>query len=148
MNTPLWFSNLAFWSAQVAVLVAAAAFLPRFLEIRQPRVLLAYWRALLAISLALPFLQPWRRLPAIRVITTASDASATTIPPTPNSAPSHWHFHSFQIVATVIAVVILAGIAARLVILVLGLLKLRQYRRASTTISSCSEIAALVEQMC
>jgi len=63
MNAPLWFSNLIFWSAQVALLALAAAFLPRLLQIRQPRVLLAYWRALLAISLLLPVLQPWHRLP-------------------------------------------------------------------------------------
>ena len=51
MSMPLWFSNLLFWSAQVALLALAAAFLPRLFQIRQPRVLLAYWRGLLAISL-------------------------------------------------------------------------------------------------
>ena len=68
MNMPLWFSNLLFWSAQVALLVLAAGFLPRLLQIRQPRVLLAYWRALLAISLMLPFVQPWHRVPGIGAI--------------------------------------------------------------------------------
>jgi beta-lactamase regulating signal transducer with metallopeptidase domain len=147
MNTPLWFSNLAFWSAQVAVLVAAAAFLPRLLQIRQPRVLLAYWRAVLAISMALPFLQPWHRLPAIRIMTIAADGSGATIAPISNPAVSHWHLPSFQTIALVIGVVILAGMVARLVILVMGLLKLRQFRRASTPIPACSETAVLLEQM-
>jgi beta-lactamase regulating signal transducer with metallopeptidase domain len=147
MNTPLWFSNLVFWSAQVALIVAAAAFLPRFLQIRQPRVLLAYWRGLLAISLALPFLQPWHRLPAIRVLTLEAGGSGATIAPASNSAVSHWHLPSLQTIALVIGIVILVGMAARLVILVLGLLKLRQLRRASTPIPSCSETAVLLEQM-
>ena len=58
MNMPLWFSNLVFWSAQVTLLALAAGFLPRLFQIRQPRVLLAYWRALLAISLLLPSSSP------------------------------------------------------------------------------------------
>jgi beta-lactamase regulating signal transducer with metallopeptidase domain len=148
MNTPLWFSNLAFWSAQVAILVAAAAFLPRLLQIRQPRVLLAYWRALLAISMALPFIEPWHRLPAIRVMTIGADGSSASIAPISNSAAAaHWHPPSFHTIALVIGIVILAGMAARLFVLALGLLKLRQFRRASMPISSRSETAVLLEQM-
>jgi beta-lactamase regulating signal transducer with metallopeptidase domain len=147
MNTPLWFSNLAFWSAQVALIVAAAAFLPRLLQIRQPRVLLGYWRVLLAISLALPFLQPWHRLPAIRVPAVEAGGSGATVAPISNSAVSHWHLPSLQTIALVIGIVILVGMAARLVILVLGLLKLRQFRRTSTPIPSCSETAVLLEQI-
>src|SRR5207245_112858 len=56
---PLWFSNLAFWSLQVAVLVLAAGILARALRIQQPRVLLASCPSLLAVSLLLPLLQPW-----------------------------------------------------------------------------------------
>ena len=67
MNLPLWFSNLLFWTAQIALLVLVAALLPRiFPKIRQPRVLLVYWRSLLALSLLLPFAQPWHRVQAIR----------------------------------------------------------------------------------
>ena len=58
MDMPLWFSNLVFWSLQVALLVLAAGLLARVLQLRQPSVLLAYWRALLAISLLLPLMQP------------------------------------------------------------------------------------------
>ena len=62
MNMPLWFSNLVFWSAQVALLVLAAGFFPRLFQIRQPRVLLTYWRAILGISFALPFVVLLRSL--------------------------------------------------------------------------------------
>jgi hypothetical protein len=67
MNMPMWFSNLAFWSAQVALLVFVGGFLPRIFQIRQPRVLLVYWRAILAISLVLPFAQPWHRAQNVSV---------------------------------------------------------------------------------
>ncbi len=85
MTTALWFSNLLFWSAQVALLALAAAFLPRLFQIRQPRVLLAYWRALLAICLMLPVIQPWHRLPGVAAIVIAPDVSAVRV--LPSSSP-------------------------------------------------------------
>src|SRR5437879_7077044 len=50
MDMPLWFANLVFWSVQVALLVLAAGLLAGALKLRQPRVLFAYWRSLLARS--------------------------------------------------------------------------------------------------
>jgi beta-lactamase regulating signal transducer with metallopeptidase domain len=146
MNTPLWLSNLAFWCAQIAVIVVVGAFLPRLLQIRQPRVLLAYGRALLALSLTLPFLQPWHQPAAIRVMGFASNDSAATLSPLSPSASSHWHLPGLQAIAPVIALLILAGIAVRLGILVIGLLKLRQFRRASTLMPLDSEAAMLLQQ--
>src|SRR5207248_2916210 len=64
-----------------------------------------------------------------------------------NPAVTHWHFSSFQIIAEILGVAILAGIGARLVILALGLLKLRQFRRASSPNSLSAESAAALEQM-
>ena len=145
MNTPLWFSNLTFWGVQVALLVLAAGFLPRILQIRQPRVLLVYWRALLAISLLLPLVQPWHRAQNIGTITIAPDINSSI--PASSPAVTHWYFPSLQIIAQIIGIVILAGIAARLVILALGLLKLRQFRRASAPISTLSEFAAVLEEV-
>lgn len=147
MNMPLWFSNLVFWSAQVALLALAAAFLPRLLQVRQPRVLLVYWRALLAVSLLLPFVQPWHRLPGIPAITIAPDIAGAPLVLASNPGVAHWHFPSLQIIAQVLGVVILGGIAARCVILVLGLLKLREFRLASSPISPSSESADVLEEM-
>jgi beta-lactamase regulating signal transducer with metallopeptidase domain len=146
MNSPLWLPNLAFWSAQVAVLVAVGTFLPSLLKIRQPRVLLAYWRTLLTTSLALPILQPWHRLPAMRIMNVPTEGSVATLAPMANPTISHWHLPSFQTIALVIGFVILAGIATRLGILILGLLKLRQFRRDSTLMASSSETTVLLEQ--
>jgi|HubBroStandDraft_1064217.scaffolds.fasta_scaffold40386_1 beta-lactamase regulating signal transducer with metallopeptidase domain len=147
MNMPLWFSNLVFWSAQVAVLILAAGFLARLLQIRQPRVLLPYWRTLLAISLALPFVQPWHRLQSIGSFALAPDLGSVRAMRASSPAVTHWHFPSLPIIAQMIGVVILAGTAARWAILGLGLLKLRQLRQASSPISSFPESAAVLEEM-
>jgi len=147
MNMPLWFSNLTFWSAQVALLVLAAAFLPRLLQLRQPRVLLAYWRTLLAISLLLPIIQPWHRLPTVGTMAISPDIANVRVIPASSPAVTHWHFPSLQILAPIVGVVILAGMAARLAMLLLGLLKLRQFRQASSPISLFAESSAVVEEM-
>jgi beta-lactamase regulating signal transducer with metallopeptidase domain len=147
MNMPLWFSNLTFWSAQVALLALAAAFLPRLLQLRQPRVLLAYWRTLLAISLLLPIIQPWHRLPTVGTMAISPDIANVRVIPASSPAVAHWHFPSLQTVAPMIGVVILAGIAARLAMLLLGLLKLRQFRQASSPISLFADSSAVLEDM-
>jgi len=145
MNMTLWFSNLTFWSAQVASVVLAAGFLPRLLQIRQPRVLLTYWRALLAISLLLPLVQPWHRALNIGTITIAPDINSAV--PASGPAVTHSHFPGVQIIAQVIGIAILAGIAARFVILALGLLKLWQFRKTSSSLPASSESAAILEEM-
>jgi beta-lactamase regulating signal transducer with metallopeptidase domain len=147
MNTPLWFSNLIFWSAQVALLVLAAGFLPRLFQIRQPRVLLVYWRALLAISLVLPIIQPWHRLLGAAAIVIAPDITAVRVVPASSPAVSHWHFPSLPLIAQIFGAVILVGIAVRFAILSMGLLKLRHLRRASSPISLFPESAAALEGM-
>jgi beta-lactamase regulating signal transducer with metallopeptidase domain len=147
MNMPLWFSNLTFWSAQVALLVLAAAFLPRLLQIRQPRVLLVYWRALLAICLLLPMIQPWHRLPGATAMIITTDDSTLRAIPASTPAASHWHFPSLPLIAQILGIVILAGIAARFAILAMGLTKLRQLRQASSPISRSAESAAVLEEM-
>lgn len=149
-EVPLWFSNLAFWSAQVAVLVLAAGFLPRFFRIYQPWVLLVYWRALLAISLLLPLVEPWRRAQNIvaTAVTPSIDITRAVAPSSP--ALSHWNLPTLRIIAQILGVVILVGIAVRFLIFALGLLKLRQFRRTSCPLSSnveSAESVAILEQM-
>jgi len=147
MNMPLWFSNLLFWSAQVALLALAAGFLPGLFQIRQPRVLLAYWRAILGLSLVLPFVEPWHRMQSSGSIASTPRLGNISAIPASNPAVTHWHFSSFPIIAEILGVAILAGIAARFVILALGLLKLRQFRRASSPNSLSAESAAALDQM-
>jgi len=147
MNMPLWFSNLLFWGAQVALLALATGFLPRLFQIRQPRVLLAYWRAILGLSLVLPIVEPWHRIESSGSIASTPRLGNISAIPASHPAVTHWHFSSFQIIAEILGVAILAGIAARFVILALGLLKLRQFRRASSPNSLSAESAAALEQL-
>jgi beta-lactamase regulating signal transducer with metallopeptidase domain len=147
MNMPLWFSNLLYWSAQVLLLVLAAGILPGLLRIRQPRVLLGYWRVLLAISLLLPFVQPWHHLQTISAIIISPDLGSVSVAPSNDPTVTHWHFLGLPIVAQIAGLVILVGIAVRFLIFALGLLKLRKLRRASSAISGFPESAALLETM-
>ena len=107
MNMPLWFSNLVFWSAQVALLVLAAGILQRLLGLRQPGVLLVYWRSLLTVSLLLPLLQPWHRLPSNPRIIIPTDFPAGVLPPASAPPISHWHFPSVQVTAQILGMIIL-----------------------------------------
>jgi len=144
MDMPLWFSNLLFWSLQVGLLVLAAAFLAALLELRQPHVLLAYWRSLLAVSLLLPLLQPWHRPPAIPapLLSVDFDVPLPSVP-----VPAHWHLPSLQTLAPILGIIILAGIALRFVILAVGLLKLRRLRQTSRPIETTAESAAVLQAM-
>ena len=146
MNAPLWFSNLLFWSAQVAVLILAAAILLRLLRILHPRVLLVHWRVLLGVSLLLPFLEPWRRpqsLPAISFPFAGPFPSAALAPA---AASSHSPLFSISFLAQVVAALIFLGIAFRLVALALGLVKLRQLHRAAARIPANADSAPILEQ--
>jgi beta-lactamase regulating signal transducer with metallopeptidase domain len=147
MSLPLWFSNLMFWSAQVALLALAAGFLPRLLEIRQPGVLLVYWRVLLALSLVLPVIQPWHQLQRVGTMVISPSLTGVQVIPASGPAVTHWHFPSVQIIAQIFGVVILAGMAVRFAILAMGLLRLRQLRQASSPISRFAECAAILEEM-
>ncbi|PYU11003.1 MAG: hypothetical protein DMG37_18325, partial [Acidobacteria bacterium] len=147
MDMSLWFSNLVFWSVQVALLVLAAAFLARALNLRQPRVLLAYWRSLLAISLLLPLLQPWHRAQNIAATVVSSDFAGFSLPPSSSPATGQWHLPSLQALAPILGAIILAGIALRFAILALGVLKLRRLRLASLPITTSEESAAVLQAM-
>lgn len=147
LHLPLWFSNLLFWSAQVALLTLAAAALVRILRIRQPGALLAQWRVLLAVSLLLPVLQPWHR----QAVLAGPDAAprlpfSNAVPALTPPASPHWQFPSWAVIAELLGLVIPLGIALRFVFFVLGLLKLKQLRRASLAIPPGSESDGVFEQ--
>ena len=147
MNMPLWFSNLLFWSVQVAFLVLVAGFLPRLFQIRQPRVLLAYWRALLLVTLLLPFVQPWHQVTNTATVLVLSDSGVIRLPAAPTPAVTHWHSPNMQLVAEGVAITLVAGIALRFALLVLGLLRLRRLRQTSAPIAASHPSAAALNQM-
>src|SRR5947208_14498083 len=147
MDMPLWFANLVFWSVQVALLVLAAGLLAGALKLRQPRVLFAYWRSLLATSLLLPFMQPWHRPHHGAPMVISTDVVGALLPAPSSPAASHGHLPSLQTIAPILGIVILVGIALRCAILALGLLKLHRLRQASRPIASAAESAAVLQAM-
>jgi len=62
MSASWWVGNLLAYSVQVALLVAVGGLAAAALRLKQPRVMLAYWQALLAACLLLPLLEPWQRM--------------------------------------------------------------------------------------
>jgi TonB family protein len=116
---PDWLRNLGAYTLQMAVLVAAGALAAAAARVRRPRVMLAYWQALLLVALLLPALQPWRTRAAegtpVQVAWSASTAAAAA----PASLP--W--------AEALAAVLLAGVLVRAWILARGLRRLAGLRR-------------------
>jgi hypothetical protein len=146
MNMPPWFSNLIFWSAQVALLVLAAGILQRLLRLRQPRVLLVIGARSSPSACCFHCLSP-----GIGSRASPQSSSPATSPGSfflrqlhPcialvfSQRPSH---------GQILGIIILAGIGVRFAIVALGLLKLGQFRRTSSPISESSELAALLEAM-
>ena len=127
--------------------MVVAGFLPYVFQIRQPRVLLGYWRTVFVISLLLPLLQPWHHAHIMGAFVVAPDIAGSTLRPAPEPTVTQWLLPSPQIIIFICGLVIWTGIAVRLAILVLGLRKLRQFRKASSTISPFSESAAVFEEM-
>jgi TonB family protein len=124
MNPPLWFANFLAYCLQVALLVMAGTALPGLFRLKVPRVLLAYWQALLAVCLALPLLQPWKRA---EEISPGLAGTATVTLGAVQAGPSAFHFSWFAGIAGVLAV----GVAVRLVWLGVGVARLRRIRRAA-----------------
>jgi protein TonB len=121
-------ANALAWFAQVAVIVAACAGLPRLVGLRAPSVQHVFWRVLLAVCLLLPVAQP--RLPDEMVFVPAPAAAATaparTAPPAAPAPPRtavDW--------MTLAAIVMAAGTACRLAWIGAGLVRLRRLRRGA-----------------
>ena len=65
-------SNFLAWNLQIAIVAAAAAFVPWIVRLRMPAARLFFWQAVLAASLALPVLRPWRSVPGDGLVTITS----------------------------------------------------------------------------
>jgi beta-lactamase regulating signal transducer with metallopeptidase domain len=146
MNAPLWFSDLLLWSTQVAIIAFAAWLLARILRIEEPRALLIQWRTLILACLLLPLVEPWHRLTANLLIPAAALGPFPDSAAAPSSAPSQSAL-SIALLAQIIGIVILAGIALRLTIIALGLFKLRQLRRTSSPVPAQTEFPPILAQM-
>jgi bla regulator protein BlaR1 len=123
MSSPLWFQNLLAYSLQITVLAAAGLLMPRLLRLHSPRLLYAYWQALLAACLLLPLVQPWQHFEAGRGGTAASrillDSGAVAA-----------RLATFPATGMVL-LVLASGAVLRLAWLALGIAKLTRCRRSA-----------------
>ncbi len=119
MSAAHWLGNLAAWSAQATVLIAAGGLGAWAFRLRVPRIRVAYWQALLAICLLLPAVEPWRRAADSDIQFTMPAARPVTHRGAP-SYPLPWR----QALLFVLA----SGCAARGLWLAIGLGRLRRWR--------------------
>ena len=123
---PMWFGNLVFWGAQVALLAGAAAILP-----------------LLVLSFALPVVQPWQHVAFRLAVNNLVAFPDSRVPPPPSTAATHGHF-SMQEIAWNVCAVVLVGIVLRFALLIAGMKRLKQFRERSTPIPMSSQTGELV----
>jgi TonB family protein len=129
--TILTLSNLVALSLQLAAIAGAALLALRLLRIEAPAVRYVLLRGALAICLALPLLQPWQPFesgpdrPGITAAVADARVAADGAPDAGGGAaalPDTW--------TTVLVVVLLAGVFARLAWVGAGVARLRTLRRA------------------
>ncbi|MGA2261953.1 MAG: TonB family protein [Acidobacteriota bacterium] len=141
----MWLENLAAYSLQVAVLILAGTALIYAFRLKAPRVLLAFWQALLAICLLLPAVQPWPRVRRIVPSAPSAVVQSNPLPDLPEndvaslvSTAAQTRSVPFPTEKT-IAMVLGAGAVLRLLWLALGLLRLRHYQNKSRRLFALPE---------
>jgi TonB family protein len=120
-------NNALNYSLQVLLLIGAGALLPYLFRLRLASARLLFWQGLLALCLLLPVIQP-RQMSQISV--TMDDGPLARSVPVKIAAPS-----TFPI-SDALFVVYITGAVARGLWLLLGLIRLRRYRRSSRQISA------------
>lgn len=124
-------ANFLAYAAQVGVIVIVCAGLPRLLGLRAPAVQYVFWRVVLLVCLALPFVQPWRSfdLPAVSAGTAAPAATGAmpaamsapfAVPPAAD-VPFDW--------PAALRYALVAGAAVRLIWIAIGVVRLNALRR-------------------
>jgi TonB family protein len=118
----LWFANAVAYWLQVAVISLAAAVVARTVRVRSPECALACWQALLCALMLLPVLELWRAEPAAVAGIWFAAAAAARVP---SVGPAYIP------VVPLLSAIVVAGIAARLMWLGMGYLRLCRWRRAA-----------------
>jgi len=134
-------ANLGAYVLQVGLLMAVGLLLPRLLGVRQPLVRLRYWQGLLAVTLLLPLLQPWRTPSAdVGVVATVALRAEAVVPVAGTDFGS---FLSLPFPLLVGAVAL-----GRLLWLLVGLWTLGRYRREASALRPVPpEVAAMQERL-
>jgi TonB family protein len=121
-------ANVAAYCTQVAGIALLALVLPPALRVHAAGIRYACWRAALAVCLALPWLQTRRASPALpaaetaaAVVSSSTAAAATGLPP---DAGLEW--------LSLVVLIGVAGIVARLAWVGVGFVRLHRLRQAGT----------------
>jgi TonB family protein len=125
--------NLAAYSAQVAMVIAAGAVISAISRVRAPRVRHAWWRGLLAAALVLPLFYGAIPAPAAAPVTSGLSGPAMVVlnvsmatGRVSSNAPIDW--------TPIVLGVLAAGVAFRLLWTAMGLWRLRRLREAGTSV--------------
>ena len=129
-------SNLLSWCLQVLVVAAGGALLPFVFRLKAPRARLWYWQVLLLSCLLLPLVQPW-----LQPVPTPSKIAVFTaqsrVVPAPHVSAPHFSW------ITALTMLLAAGIVLRLVLLAVGLVRLRRYSDTAAPLESANEFEDL-----
>ena len=135
----LQLANLVAYCVQIGVLVAVAGGVAALLRLRQPKLMLGFWRLLLLLCLLLPLLQPWQTqtttLPQQTVWGSAVIDASRVASASPGS------------IAPVAAAVLLGGILLRFAWLAMGLWRLRRFTQAAIPAPPLESLAFLQERL-
>jgi TonB family protein len=129
--------NIAAYSAQLGVLVAAAIVITLALRVRAPRPSLYFWQAVLLAGILLPILQPRADLPVFAA--NAAPMLASVNAPLAAISPQGVDL------ATLLIYVVAGGILLRLLWLALGFLRLRRIVMNATPANSLQPVAGDLE---
>lgn len=125
--------NLLAYSTQVVVIVAVGCALPALLRLEVPGVRFVYWRVLVVLCLALPWIQKTRTVEAVAAV--GASAPATLV----GGASAQAAFAARAAGADVawpyvVGLLLVAGILLRLLWMTAGLFYLRRLRGAGSTV--------------
>ena len=134
MDAPL-LADLMAYSAQIACLAVLGGLLPALLRLDAAGIRYGYFRTLLALCLALPWLQGRQSMPdagaATTTVTSAVIGLQAASRGTPPLAAFPW--------LTALGVLIVCGMAARVLWIAAGIVRLRRLRRAGYVAPACEE---------
>lgn len=162
--TPIDAWNLAAWSAQAFVLVAVGGLASTLLRGARPSTRLLLWRGVVLLCLALPWLQTrhitreraWTKTEdqSDRVHAGLSNVAADDVranePDTASTRTASGTFSSSAVAAwaPLLAVALAGGAAARLLVVAVGLVRLRRLRHAGDTARLSDDEDALRYMTC
>lgn len=141
MTLHLLLMDLANYSVQIAAVIVVGSAAPLLLRIRKPDILLVYRQTLLAACLLLPFLQSWNH-PAID---SSVDVSVGVGTVTQSTSHANRRLNLDELAALLLC----AGMLARLCWLGIGFARLNRYRnRAEGLIPPPPVFGALQRRLC